>query len=149
MEPLDFAALLDAGAGAFRALLKKDGNSLVLRIPDGLPLLTGNRDMLKQVVNNLIFNAGKHTRGGEITVSLEQDGDSLVAAVADTGEGIDPDILPRIFERGVSGDGATGYGLSICKTIVEMHGGEIHIESDPGKGTTVRFSLPLRIEVAP
>jgi signal transduction histidine kinase len=99
--------------------------------------------MLKQVVNNLIFNAGRHTKDGEVVVSLERAGDRLVAAVADTGEGIDADILPRIFERGVSGDGATGYGLSICKAIVEMHGGEICIESGVGAGTTVRFSLPL------
>lgn len=148
MEALDFAALLSVSAGAFDALLKKDGNSLGLQIPDGLPLLTGNRDMLKQVVNNLIFNAGKHTKNGEINVSLTREGQQLITAVADTGEGIDPAALPRIFERGVSGDQATGYGLSICKVIVEMHGGGIWIESEPGKGTAVRFSLPLRREGA-
>jgi signal transduction histidine kinase len=147
MEPLDFAALLRSGAETFRALLKKDGNSLTLQIPDRLPKITGSRDMLGQLVSNLLYNAGRHTKNGEITISLTQEGNRLITTVADTGEGIDPAMLPRIFERGASGDGSTGYGLSICKTVVETHGGEIRIESEPGKGTAARFTLPIRGEV--
>jgi signal transduction histidine kinase len=146
METLDFADLLRSGAGAFRAPLKENGNTLSIQIPDGLPKITGNGDMLKQAINNLLSNAAKHTRNGEITVSLNREGGKLTATVADTGEGIDPALLPGVFKRGVSGDGTTGYGLSISKTIVETHGGEIRIESEPGKGTTVCFTLPIRRE---
>jgi signal transduction histidine kinase len=103
--------------------------------------------MLGQLVSNLLSNAGRHTKNGEITISLTQEGNRLITTVADTGEGIDPAMLPRIFERGASGDGSTGYGLSICKTVVETHGGEIRIESEPGKGTAARFTLPIRGEV--
>ncbi|MDR3120777.1 MAG: HAMP domain-containing histidine kinase, partial [Clostridiales bacterium] len=100
MEPLDFAALLRSGADSFRALLKKDGNSLTLQIPDRLPKITGNRDMLGQLVSNLLYNAGKHTKNGEIIISLTQEGNRFITTVADTGKGIDPAMLPRIFERG-------------------------------------------------
>jgi signal transduction histidine kinase len=146
MEPLDFAALLRSCADSFRALLKKDGNSLTLRIPGGLPKITGSRDMLGQLVSNLLYNASRHTKNGEIAISLTREGSRLVTTVADTGEGIDPAMLARIFERGASGDGSTGYGLSICKTVVETHGGEIRIESESGKGTSALFALPIRGE---
>jgi signal transduction histidine kinase len=144
--PVDFAALLCERAGAFRTLLNKDGNSLSIQIPDGLPMLTGNEELLIQVINNLMINAGRHTKNGAVAVSLKQESGCLTTTVSDTGKGIDPALLSRIWERGVSGDGATGYGLSICKTIVEMHGGEIRVESEPGKGTSARFTLPLRGE---
>jgi len=148
MEPLDLTSLLCSVAEMFRSTLKKGGNTLTMQIPDGFPKITGSADMLKQAVGNLLFNAAKHTKGGEITMSLTRDGDQLTAVITDTGEGIAPDLLPRVFDRGVSGDGTTGYGLSICKAIVEMHDGEIWIESKPGKGTAVFFALPVQREDA-
>ena len=146
MEHVDYAALLAPSADAFRSLLKKDGNLLLMHIPDGFPKIMGNRDMLKQVINNLIFNASKHTKNGEIAVSLRLDNGNLITTIKDTGEGIAADMLSRIWERGVSTDETTGYGLSICKNAVEIHGGEMWIESEPGIGTTARFSLPVRWE---
>lgn len=66
----------------------------------------------------------------------------LAVTVADTGSGIAPELLPFVFERGVSGGGGSGLGLAICKEIVEEHGGEIFIKSEPGGGTAVTFTLP-------
>ena len=143
MEQLDFAALLRSVAGALRLLLKDNGNTLDLQIAEGLPKIMGNADMLGRILDNLLSNAARHTMNGEIAISLNREGAKLVTTVTDTGEGIAPGFLPHIFERGVSGGGTTGYGLSICKAIIETHGGEIHIESEPGKGCTVRFTLPI------
>jgi signal transduction histidine kinase len=99
--------------------------------------------MLLQVIYNIMGNASKHTQNGEITVSLNRAAGGLEAAIRDTGEGIAPEILPHVWERGVTSNG-TGYGLSICKAFVEdIHGGRIRIESEPGKGTAVIFTLPL------
>ena len=128
--------------------MKESGNALDVHIPDGLPRITGSGDLLKRTVNNIMTNAVHHTKNGTITVSLKREGGGLITTITDTGEGIDPAMLPRVFERGVSGHGATGYGLAICKAIVETHGGDIHIESEHGKGTAVRFTLPLRQEAA-
>jgi signal transduction histidine kinase len=66
----------------------------------------------------------------------------IIITVRDTGIGISSEILPRVFERGVSTDG-TGYGLYLCKTIVESHGGKIWIESEPGNGATIYYTLPV------
>jgi signal transduction histidine kinase len=143
MEALDFAALLRSESGAFRHSAEENGNTLDIQIPDGLPRITGNGDMLKRVIGNLLSNAAGHTMSGKITVSLNREGGNLITALTDTGEGIGPAMLSRIFERGVSGRGTTGYGLSICKAIIEAHGGEINIGSEPGKGTTARFILPI------
>jgi signal transduction histidine kinase len=129
MEPFDFAALLRSCAGAFSLTLKESGSALSVQIPNGLPKITGSKDTLERVINNLLSNAGRHTANGKISVSLNREGGKLITTVTDTGEGIDPAMLSRIFERGVSGRGTTGYGLSICKTIIETHGGEITIHS--------------------
>ena len=75
---------------------------------------------------------------------VSADGAVLTVEVADTGTGIDPELLPRVFERFVKGEGSagSGLGLAICRDIVEAHGGEISIASEPSRGTTVTFSLP-------
>ena len=65
----------------------------------------------------------------------------MLVTVKDTGDGISAELLPRVFERGVSA-GGTGFGLYLCKTVVESHGGRIWIESEPGSGTTVSLALP-------
>ncbi len=143
MEPIDLADLLCSKAGAFRSLFKKKGNTLSLNISDDLPMSMGNADMLSQVIFNLLYNAHKHTRKGEINVSLQKSRGHLEIVVRDTGEGIYSHILPFVWERGVSANGTTGYGLSICKTIVEMHNGSIRIDSTLGEGTEVTFALPI------
>jgi signal transduction histidine kinase len=72
------------------------------------------------------------------------DGDTLTVEVADTGRGIDFELLPRVFDRFVKGQGSagSGLGLAICRDIIEAHGGDISIASEPSRGTTLTFSLP-------
>lgn len=116
----------------------------------------GDADRLKQLLLNLVDNAIKYTQpGGTVTLSLVRDTDSVRVAIKDTGIGIPSQDLEKIFDRfyrvdkarsrdplAVSG-GGTGLGLSIAKWIAEAHGGNIRVESQPGKGSTFTVSLPL------
>jgi signal transduction histidine kinase len=99
-------------------------------------------DALTQIVWNILQNAITHSEGKKIELIVETDGGNVKVTVNDDGTGVDPDILPHIFERGISGkkDGS-GIGLSICYDIVKQHSGEITIKSEPGKGTGVTVIL--------
>ncbi|MBN1579782.1 MAG: HAMP domain-containing protein [Anaerolineae bacterium] len=122
-----------------------------------LPLVLAERERIQQVVTNLVHNAIKFTpSGGRVRISAQVDGENLVISVRDTGVGILPDDLPRIFERFYKADrarsgGGTGLGLAIAKHIVQIHGGRIWAESpwiDPDtgeriQGSTFHFSLQL------
>ena len=142
IKPVNLASFLREGAETYRAILERTGNALILDIPEALPDILGNADTLLHVLSNLLSNANRHTRGGTIKVSAAA-GDGMVSVtVKDDGTGIKPELLPYIFERGVS-DGGTGLGLSICKAAIEAHGGDISAESEYGHGTAVTFSLPV------
>jgi signal transduction histidine kinase len=143
MRVLDFSALLISSVEARRGIIKKGGNTLLVDVPDTLPNVNGNSDQLIQVMSNLLNNAAKHTTNGEITVAAKPDAGSISVTVSDTGTGIDKAMLARVFERGVTGSGGTGIGLSISKNIIEAHGGDIWLESEKGKGTALTFTLPI------
>jgi len=142
MEEIDIAPLFRKGAETYRALFERHGNDLTLDIPDTLPPIFGSADMLLHVLSNLLSNANRYTRGGEISVRITEDSGVMTVRVKDTGSGVKPELLPRIFERGVS-DSGTGLGLSICKNTVESHNGTITMESEYGCGTEVIISLPI------
>jgi signal transduction histidine kinase len=112
----------------------------------GLALLI-DRERVLQVLSNLIENALKFTPpGGEVTLSVEREGSMARFAVVDTGRGIARQNLVQIFDRfwtRASGSKGTGLGLFIAKGIVEAHGGRIWADSEPGRGATVFFTLPL------
>jgi len=121
-------------------------------VPTDLPRVRADHDRLAQILINLVDNAVKYTPpGGRVTVRASQDGVHAVAvAVADTGVGIPRVDLPRVTERFYRVDkarsrelGGTGLGLAIVKHLVLAHGGELAIESEFGRGTTVSFTLPL------
>lgn len=137
----DLSALLCGAADMLRLLLQRRGNELHAEIDEGLSVFC-DADLLSQVVINLIQNAHAHTENGAIRLRAHRNGAAIVVSVGDNSSGIDPGLLPHVFERGVSA-GGTGYGLFLCKNAVESHGGEIRIESAPGQGTTVRFTLPV------
>src|SRR5439155_11533737 len=107
-------------------------------------------DRVNEVLGNLLSNAFKFTpRGGHVTLSIERQGDSVSMAVADTGAGIPPAQLPRIFDKFYQADNqrsaaalGSGLGLAIAKQIVEAHGGSILCDSTPGVGTTFSITLP-------
>jgi two-component system phosphate regulon sensor histidine kinase PhoR len=115
-----------------------------------LPLVDGNRDQLKQVLINLVDNAFKYTpSGGQIRISAWAEPGLVKVAVADTGMGIPPEDLGRIFERFYRVDkahsrevGGTGLGLAIVKHIVESHGGRVEVESSLNRGSVFSFSVP-------
>ncbi|GHU89798.1 hypothetical protein FACS1894202_08600 [Clostridia bacterium] len=99
--------------------------------------------MIVQVLVNLCANAGRHTKNGVVAITAKRAGDFAEFAVRDNGHGIAAELLPGVFNRGVSGNDATGLGLAICKDVIGQHGGTIEIDSELGKGTTVTFTLPL------
>ena len=138
---VDLSVLLQGVMDLLRIHLQERGNEPETEIEDEL-IVFCDADLLAQVVINLIQNANKHTANGAIALCAARRGSEIIVLVADDGSGISPELLPRLFERGVS-DGGTGFGLYICKTVVESHGGHIWIESEQGIGTTVYFTLPV------
>jgi PAS domain S-box-containing protein len=119
-----------------------------------LPIVTGDRDRLVQVVSNLVSNAVKYSpEGGVVTISSRAEGGYALITVADTGLGIPPDEISHVFERfrrvrsgAAQSIAGTGLGLTIVKQIVEMHGGKIWVESAVGHGSAFHFTIPLAVE---
>ncbi|MES1180446.1 MAG: ATP-binding protein, partial [Verrucomicrobiota bacterium] len=112
--------------------------------------IIGDSERLAQVVINLLTNAIQYNRpGGEVRVKLEAEAGLAVLMVADTGQGIAPENLPRVFERfyradlSRTGAGNAGLGLSICKAIVEAHGGTIEVSSEAGQVSQFTVRLPV------
>lgn len=137
----DLSAVIGSTAEMMRLLITQRKNELVLNTASGLEVY-GNADLLSQVIVNLLQNSNTHTDGGVIRLTAEAGAGQVRVSVIDNGSGISPELLPHVFERGVT-DGGTGVGLFLCKTVVESHGGTIGIESEPGAGTTVSFTLPV------
>jgi len=114
-------------------------------------LVAGDRDRLRQVIDNLLANVRAHTPpDAHLQVTLERNGSSAILTVADSGPGLDEDKLAHIFERFYRADpsrarssGGAGLGLAIVSAVVEAHKGEVEVESVPGEGTTFRIHLPL------
>jgi signal transduction histidine kinase len=138
---LDLPVLLQSNIEMLRLNLGSKGNTIETDIESGLTVF-GNADLLAQVLTNLLQNAGAHTHNGKVTVSAKKQGGEITVEVRDTGGGIPPELLPRVLERGITTDG-TGFGLYLCKTVVESHGGRIWVESEPGIGTVVNYTLPV------
>ena len=124
---------------------------LELDVPADLPQVSGDWRRVAQIMGNLITNGLRHTAsGGTITLSATAREGSVEVSVADTGAGIPPEDLPFIFERFWRGEksrsrsaGGSGLGLAIAKQLVELHGGSIGVESDPGEGSRFWFTLLL------
>ncbi|MHB1357382.1 MAG: HAMP domain-containing sensor histidine kinase [Anaerolineae bacterium] len=118
-------------------------------LPDGLPTVLADTDRIQRALANLVHNAIKFTLpGGHVLITAQQVNAEVHIAVCDTGVGIAPDLLPRVFERFFKADkarsgGGTGLGLAIAKHIVQAHRGRIWVESKVGVGSTFTFSLPI------
>ena len=154
---LDLGDIVAGVAAMFERQTTQSRQTLEGRVPPGLAV-RADRDRLVQILVNLVDNAVKFTpEGGWIRIEAEAGPDGRVAVrVQDTGIGIPSTELPRITERFYRVDktrsrevGGTGLGLAIVKHLVQAHGGELHIESALGHGTTVSFSLPAGDGVAP
>jgi heavy metal sensor kinase len=146
--------LVQRAADMFQGIAEQRGVSLQVKAPEPVTI-RGNRVHLREVIHNLIDNALKFTPdGGSVGVELSAPAGSpqVQMRVRDTGIGIPPEDLPKVFERFYRADksrqrdqptGGNGLGLSICQAIVRSYGGQISIESTLGKGTTVTVSLPV------
>ena len=151
-ESIDVTALRHEIEGFARTQLMTYEKELEfnLRIGKGVGLVEADLTRFKQVLFNLVSNAIKFTAPGGVTLSMNNEGGMLVVRVDDTGIGIKEENIPIVFEqfRQVDGSltrtaGGTGLGLPISKSLVELHGGEIWVESEVGEGTSFYFSLPL------
>ena len=142
-ERMNIAELLDEGVEAFRIAAAEHNINWSLKLANGIKDIFVERDKFVQVILNILSNAINHTKDGKISLSAEFDNKFVTVHISDTGTGIPAEILPRVFERGISSSGGTGYGLFISKTIIEAHGGTISITSEPGNGTTVTFTVPV------
>ncbi len=147
--PLDLGALLPAVVERFSLRAREKSVALGLALPAGLPMVHGDADRLGQVFGNLIDNALIHTpAGGQDTVSAAAVPAGVAVTVADTGTGIPPADLPRIFERFYQVDkarvraGGVGLGLAISHEIVAAHGGTLGVESVVGEGSRFTVRLP-------
>jgi two-component system, sensor histidine kinase and response regulator len=160
--PLDPEALLHDAADILVARAFENGNELVLAVEPGLPRrVTGDVLRLRQILINLGSNAVKFTRSGTVRLAVARDEDALQGQnrvklrfeVSDTGIGIDPDVLPRLFQSFEQADpstarvyGGTGLGLSISRRLVRLMGGDISVRSRPGEGSTFAFTVSLGLE---
>jgi two-component system phosphate regulon sensor histidine kinase PhoR len=148
-EPVEMAAVVADAVERLRRQAEKQGLSLTVDVAADLPPIIGDAERLERVVVNLLHNAVKFTpAGGSVRVWAGLIGDAVTAKVSDTGVGIAPEDLPRIFERfyksdRARGSGGTGLGLAVVKHIVEAHGGTVSVESEPGRGSTFSLSIPV------
>lgn len=146
---VEVGPLLESVRAICTPMCLKNGNHIVVSGEDCVDVY-GNRGMLLQIFINLTVNANRHTKNGMITISASgtESKEYVVFRVADTGDGIDEELLPHVFDKGYSGDGGSGLGLAICREAVEAHGGMLDVERTGHEGTVFAFTV-LRKEIEP
>lgn len=153
LEQGSMADLISDTLERFSAQARQQGIALEGSVAPGADTVRMDIQRIGRVLSNLVTNALRHTPpNGRITLTSALQGGALLVRVQDTGEGIRPEDLPFVFERFYRGEksrsrstGGAGLGLAIARGIVEAHGGSIDIESQPGEGTMVWFTIPLEI----
>jgi NtrC-family two-component system sensor histidine kinase KinB len=139
--------LLNTAVKELRPQVETKGLKLSVDAPVDLPWVMVDRLQIERVVSNLVINALRHTKQGEIKISAEQRDNYVAVSIHDTGSGIPSEYLPHIFDKFVqvpdAPTGGAGLGLTISKSIVEAHGGQISVQSQLERGTTFTFTLPL------
>ncbi|MBI2868369.1 MAG: HAMP domain-containing protein [Chloroflexi bacterium] len=150
-QPEDVGELVKQSVAVMRERAAARGLSLSADVPDSLPRVNIDSHRIRQVLRNLLENAVVHTgQGGVVSVAARGFDGHVEVAVVDTGEGIPAADLPYIFERFYRVDrsrarttGGSGLGLTIARSLVEAHGGQIEARSEPGKGSRFSFTLPV------
>ena len=149
-EPMDPRRLLQRVVDEETPVAMRNEQTLTAQLPDSLPVIVADEERFQQIVLNLVNNAVKFTHpGGKITLKARVERDNLVVEVQDTGVGIRQSEQKLLFEpyRSLESDrerlSGLGLGLSLSKTLVELHGGRIWVKSEKGKGSTFSFSIPL------
>lgn len=148
-EPVELQALLPGVTGMLEYLTVGKPVTIALNVPDDFPPVYADEQRLVQIFMNLLHNAIKYTAEGRITVTSAVTGSRAEISIADTGAGMDERTISKIFQPyeqgalGLSEGGGFGLGLSICKQLIELHGGSIGVESRLGEGSVFTFTLPL------
>jgi len=150
LAPHDLADIIEECLPSHQQAAERKGIELLLDEPVNLPQVLVDPDRIGQVLDNLVSNAIKYTHpGGEVTVECETQPDLVVTHVRDSGQGLESNDLEKVFRnfgrlssRPTGGESSTGLGLAIAKGIVEVHGGEMWVESTFGVGSCFSFSLP-------
>ena len=145
IAPLRLSRLLTEAANTYFGKNYTGGNTLKLELDETLPPINADYARIMQVVTNLLSNSMQHTKNGVITISLKSRGKSQLVSVSDTGEGMGEELKNKALEGYVSISKEYwrhGIGLYVCHKIITAHKGDIWIESELGKGTTVSFTLP-------
>jgi signal transduction histidine kinase/ActR/RegA family two-component response regulator len=152
VRPLDICSVTRAAINVVRPAADAKGITLDYNAQSGLGAISADSGRLHQIIWNLLSNAVKFTpQGGKITIRIEQEGSHAKVTVKDTGQGIDAEFLPRVFDRFRQADSSTtrsfgglGLGLAIVRHLVELHGGTVSAESEGvGKGATFSATFPL------
>ncbi|MEC4853612.1 MAG: ATP-binding protein, partial [Jaaginema sp. PMC 1079.18] len=154
IKPVDLTALIKVVIALSTHLIKNKSLQIIDNSDRELPLVAADENRVQQILHNLIGNAIKFTEAGTIEIRTQLDRNSnphrIITQVKDTGIGIAPDRIHRIFESFEQGDGSTarhyggtGLGLTVTKRLVELHAGEIWVESTPKEGSCFSFSLPI------
>ena len=142
-EPIAVGVVVENAVATVRSLIDQRKHELTVSLPAQAIWLHADAARLEQVIVNLLTNAAKYTDlGGQVWLTVQQEGDEAVLRVRDTGVGIAPEILPRIFdlftqaERSLDrSQGGLGIGLALVQRLVEMHGGTVEVSSDLGQGS--------------
>ncbi len=155
LEPFSLADLLRDVASGVRSLVERGGNRFVVDVPRD-ETLHGDPRKVRQVLLNLLGNAAKFTEGGTVELRARRDGNEVFLDVADTGIGMTPEQLGRIFTAFWQGDpasprnyGGTGLGLALSRHYARLMGGDVSVVSEAGRGSTFTLRLPIRIGSAP
>jgi signal transduction histidine kinase len=148
-EKIKLTDIIKKSVGTIREQAAQKHLALKTELPEELPYVFADSDKMSQIIINLLSNAIKYTKEGEVMISARQDDGHVRVEVSDTGIGIVKEDLPKVFEKfqrfetpGIEAKG-TGLGLSIVKAIVELHDGKVFVESEPGRGSTFGFELPV------
>jgi two-component system, NtrC family, sensor histidine kinase KinB len=147
LELIRTSSLINHAGEELRAQVESKGLEFRIDAPVNLPSVIADRSQIERVVSNLIGNAIRYTKQGEIKITAQPRGHFVAVSVSDTGSGIPSEYLPHIFEKFVQVPGTTtggaGLGLAISRLIVEAHGGQISAQSEPDRGSTFIFTLPI------
>ncbi len=148
-QPISPASLCNEAVDVVTPILANKNQQISLLLPEDLPLVWVDADMIRRVLTNLLENAVKYTpAGSQISIGAQKSADQVLMWVQDTGPGIPPSEQERIFDKftrlhGRTGPRGFGLGLAFCRLAVEAHGGRIWVESSPESGACFKFTLPI------
>ena len=154
LQPIRPSLLVTEAMDALRPQIEARGVTLTVDVPPDLPLIQADRGQITRVIAELVTNALAATpAGGAIAICGAPQGDVVALSVGDTGRGISPDDLSRIFEpfarASAAPAGGTGLGLPIARRLVEAHGGQLTVESSPGHGSTFTLTVQVYTQATP